>query len=140
LRRSLGQIRDSVSDNTCRDHQRTRLVQAYACAPGQAPATPPRSIAERDTWPTTVDDAARWILAELDAASTERLRVTEKSAVVELWVEWDSGLFEGLGLRRGNDKLLESCGGGRWIDREMCALRIGQAAWTLLQPARDGAR
>jgi integrase len=57
-------------DEPGKDERRTRVVEAYACAPGETPATPPMSVVERDTWPTTVDEAARRIVAALDKRHT----------------------------------------------------------------------
>lgn len=56
-------------DEPGKDKRNTRMAQAYACAPGETPASPPTSIVERDTWPTTVDEAARRIVAQLDDKS-----------------------------------------------------------------------
>ena len=42
-------------DEPGKDKRNTRMIQAYACAPGETPASPPASIVERDTWPTTVN-------------------------------------------------------------------------------------
>ena len=48
-------------DEPGKDERRTRLAQVYTCSAGETPAAPPTSEIERDTWPTTVDEAARRI-------------------------------------------------------------------------------
>jgi len=65
-------------DEPGKDKRSTRLVQAYICAAGETPASPPASTVERDTWPTTVDEAARRIAGALDNESKARVRLTKK--------------------------------------------------------------
>jgi hypothetical protein len=43
------------------------------------------------------------------------------------------GIRNSLGLWRGNDKLLASCGFGAKADPEACSMVIIEAVWTLLQ-------
>jgi hypothetical protein len=120
-------------DEPGKDKRRTRLVQTYPCAAGEEPAAPPKSTVERDTWPTTVDEAARRIVADLDDGSKARVRATRKDQLYQYDLGWDTGIRNSLGLWRGNDKLLESCGRGRRLDPEGCSRVIMEAAWSLLQ-------
>lgn len=95
---------------------------------------PPPSIVERDTWPTTVNEAARGIVAQLDDKSKELVRSTAKEQLIQYYSSWSPGIRNGLGLWRGNEKLLESCGRGTKMDPEACSMVIIEAVWTLLQP------
>lgn len=125
-------------DEPGKDKRNTRMVQVYACAPGETPTSPPPSIVERDTWPTTVDDAARWIVAQLEDKSKELVRTTAKDQLIKFHFDLGLSIRNGLGLWRGNDRLLESCRRGTTTDPEECSMVIIEAVWTLLQPpARD---
>jgi hypothetical protein len=126
-------------DEPGKDKRNTRMAQAYACAPGETPSSPPTSIVERDTWPTTVDEAARRIVAQLDDKSKELVRTTAKDQLIQFYSDWGRGIRNGLGLWRGNDKLLESCGRGTKADPEACSMVIIEAVWTLLQPPAPSA-
>jgi hypothetical protein len=105
----------------------------YSCAPGETPASPPTSSVERDTWPTTIDEAARRIVAQLDDKSKELVRTTVKEQLITFNFDWGRGIRNGLGLWRGNEKLLESCGRGTKAHPETCSMVIIEAVWTLLQ-------
>ena len=120
-------------DEPGKDKRRTRMVQAYTCAAGETPAAPPKSEVERDTWPTTVDEAARRIVDALDNESKARVRATRKDQLIQYYDGWGRGIRNSLGLWRGNEKLLESCGHGKRIDPEACSMVIIEAVWTLLQ-------
>jgi hypothetical protein len=120
-------------DEPGKDKRSTRVVQAYTCAAGEAPASPPKSTIERDTWPTTVDEAAKRIAVELDDESKARVRTTRKDQLIQFHHGWGMGIRNSLGLWRGNDRLLESCGGGRRAHPETCSTVIIEAVWTLLQ-------
>jgi hypothetical protein len=120
-------------DEGGKDDRRTRLVQAYACAHGETPAAPPKSEVERDTWPTTVDEAARRIFVELDAKSKERLHSTGKRDLISYLDGWGTGIRNAFGLWRGNEKLLASCGHGKRAGPEECSMVIMEAVWTLVQ-------
>jgi hypothetical protein len=130
-------------DEPGKDKRRTRLVQAYSCATGEVPAAPPKSVVERDTWPTTVDEAARRIAGALDAESKARVRAMKKDQLIKEidTFFWGMGIRNSLGLLRGNTKLLESCGHGRRADPDECSGIIIEAVWTLLQvPSIPSAR
>jgi hypothetical protein len=120
-------------DEPGKDKRSTRLVQAYTCAAGETPASPPTSTVERDTWPTTVDEAARRIVGALDSESKARVRTTKKDQLIQYHADWGMGIRNSLGLWRGNEKLLESCGQGRKIHPDECSMVIIEAVWTLLQ-------
>jgi hypothetical protein len=120
-------------DEPGKDKRNTRMIQAYACAPGETPASPPTSIVERDTWPTTVDEAARRLVAQLDDKSKELVRATAKDQLIRFYDGWGRGIRNSFGLWRGNEKLLESCGRGTKADPEACSMVIIEAVWTLLQ-------
>jgi hypothetical protein len=120
-------------DEPGKDERRTRLVQAYTCAAGETAAAPPKPAVERDTWPTTVDEAARRIVAALDDESKARVRTTNKDQLIQYQLGWGTGIRNSLGLWRGNEKLLESCGRGTGIGPEECSMVIIEAVWTLLQ-------
>jgi hypothetical protein len=120
-------------DEPGKDNRRTRLARAYACAAGETPAPPPGSLVERDTWPTTVDVAARRIVATLDSESKARVRATSKDQLVQYHLSWGMGIRNSFGLWRGNEKLLESCGGGKRVHPDDCSMVIIEAVWTLLQ-------
>jgi hypothetical protein len=120
-------------DEPGKDKRNTRMIQVYSCAPGETPASPPTSIVERDTWPTTVDEAARRIVAQLDDKSKELVRATAKEQLIKFYSDWGRGIRNGLGLWRGNKKLLESCGRGTKADPEACSMVIIETVWTLLQ-------
>jgi hypothetical protein len=123
------------------DKRRTRLVQAYACAAGETASSPPKSNVERDTWPTTVDEAAGRIVGELDFESKERVRSTKKDQLAQYYYfGWGTGIRNSLGLWRGNEKLLESCGGGKKADPEACSMVIIETVWTLLQAPKPEAQ
>ncbi|MBX7183618.1 MAG: hypothetical protein K1Y01_00595 [Vicinamibacteria bacterium] len=120
-------------DEAGKDKRRTRLVQAYACAPGESPAAPPRSAVERDGWPTTVDQAARQIVDEMSPEDKVRVRGTAKEQLIQFHHGWGTGIRNSLGLWRGNEKLLESCGKGKRAHPDECSMTIIEAVWTLLQ-------
>jgi hypothetical protein len=115
------------------DGRRTRLVQAYACAAGESPATPQASVVERDTWPPTVEAAARRIAASLDDQSRARVRSTKKGDLILFHHGWGTGIRNSLGLWRGNDKLLASCGHGKPVHPDDCSMVNIEAVWALLQ-------
>jgi hypothetical protein len=120
-------------DEPGKDKRSTRMVQAYACAAGEMPLTPPASIVERDTWPTTVDQAARQIAGALNEESKALVRGTKKEELFRYNFDWGMGIRNALGLWRGNDKLLDSCGNGTKADPESCSAVIIEAVWTVLQ-------
>jgi hypothetical protein len=120
-------------DEPGKDRRGSRLIQAYACAADEKPAAPPASTVERDTWPTTVADAARNIVSVLDEGSKARVRATKKEDLIQFHHGWGTGIRNELGLWRGNTKLLESCGGGKPVHPDSCSVVIIEAVWTLLQ-------
>jgi hypothetical protein len=120
-------------DEPGKDERRTRLVHAYPCAAGETPSSPPQSIVERETWPATVDEAARRIVGELDDESKQRVRSTKRDQLMQYYFGWGTGIRNSLGLWRGNEKLLESCGRGTRADPEACSMTIIEAVRTLLQ-------
>ena len=117
-------------DEPGQDGRRTRLVQAYQCAADESPATPPKSVVERDTWPTTRDEAALRIVEKLDEESRARVRAMKKEDLIQFHNSWGMGIRNEFGLRRGNQKLLESCGA---TDPDECSMVILGAVWQLLQ-------
>ena len=120
-------------DEPGKDDVSTRIVRAYPCAAGESPAAPPKAIVERDTWPTTVAEAAKRLAGELDEDSKQRVRATKKENLGQYYFGWGMGIRNSLGLWRGNDKLLASCGFGAKADPEACSMVIIEAVWTLLQ-------
>ena len=120
-------------DEGGKDKRRTRLVRAYTCAAGETPAPPPKSLVERDTWPTTVDEAARRIASEMNDESKARVRATKKDDLIRYHHGWGTGIRNSLGLWRGNVKLSESCGQGKWVHPDDCSMIIIEAVWSLLQ-------
>ena len=126
-------------DEPGKDKRNTRMIEAHSCAPGETPASPPTSIVERDMWPTTVDEAARRIAAQLNDEAKELVRTTANDQLIQFYSEWGRGNRNGLGLWRGNEKLLESCGRGTKADPEACSMVIIEAVWTLLQRPRADA-
>lgn len=126
-------------DEPGKDQRSTRVVHAYPCAPGETPAAPLKSTVERDTWPTTVDEAARLIAGELDDESKARVRTTKKDQLIEFHHGWGTGIRNSLGLWRGNEKLLESCGRGKKVHPDDCSMVIIEAVWTLLQAPKPEA-
>jgi hypothetical protein len=120
-------------DEQGKDGRRTRLVQAYTCPAGETPARPPKSEVERDTWPTTVDEAARRIASELNDDAKARVRGTKSDQLIQYHHGWGTGIRNSLGLWRGNEKLLESCGQGKRVHPDDCSMIIIEAVWTLLQ-------
>jgi len=123
-------------DEPGKDTHRTRLAEVYTCAPGESPAMPPASLIERDTWPTTVNEAAKRIVAAMNEDSKARVRTTKKEQLGQFDFGWGMGIRNSLGLWRGNEKLLESCGNGTKVDPEACSMVIIEAVWTLLQPLK----
>ena len=120
-------------DEAGKDKLSTRVVRAYTCAAGETPASPPTSTVERDTWPTTVSEAARQIAAALDNESRNRVRTTKKEQLIQYHHGWGTGIRNSLGLWRGNDELLESCGNGTKVHPDSCSMVIIEAVWALLQ-------
>ncbi len=127
-------------DEPGKDKLNTRMVQAYACATAETPALSPPSIVERDTWPTTVDEAARRIVARFDDRSKDLVRTTARDELMQFYSGWGRGIRNDFGLWRGNEKLLASCGGGAKMDPEACSMVIIEAVWTLLQAPSPGAQ
>jgi hypothetical protein len=120
-------------DEIGKDSRRTRLVQAYLCEAGESPSSPPKSVAERDIWPTSVDEAAREIARDLDDDSKARVRSTKKDDLIQYHHGWGTGIRNSLGLWRGNEKLLKSCGQGKVVHPDDCSMIIIEAVWRLLQ-------
>jgi hypothetical protein len=120
-------------DEPGKDKRSTRVVRAYSCPAGETPAAPPKAIVERDTWPTTVAEAAKRLVGQLDEDSKARVRATKKEDLGQYYFGWGMGIRNSLGLWRGNEKLLASCGGGTNADPEACSMVIIEAVWTLLQ-------
>jgi hypothetical protein len=126
-------------DEAGEDRRRNRLMHAYACAAGEKPAMPPKALRERDTWPTTVDEAARLIVSKLSPADKEKVRKTPESDLILFHHGWGTGIRNSLGLWRGNERLLASCarGQGQPVHPDDCSMQIIEAVWKLLQtPAR----
>lgn len=124
-------------DEPGKDKRRTRVVHAYIGAPGETPTRPPRSEVERSTWPTTVDEAARRIVAELDDESKALVRAMKKDQLIQFHLGWGMGIRNSFGLWRGNVKLIESCGKGRRLHPDECSMIIIEAVWALLQDPSD---
>jgi hypothetical protein len=120
-------------DEPGKDKRRTRLAQVYSCSPGETRAEAPTSVIERDTWPTTVDEAARRIVGALSDDSKARVRATGKDQLIQYHNDWGMGIRNSFGLLRGNEKLLESCGHGKRVDPGVCSAVIIETVWTLLQ-------
>lgn len=120
-------------DEAGEDKRRTRLVQAYSCKPDETPALPPKSVVERDTWPSNVDEAARLIAAELDDDFKARVRSTKQDDLILYHHSWGMGIRNSFGLWRGNEKLLKSCGQGKIAHPDECSMIIIRAVWELLQ-------
>ncbi|HEY8158640.1 MAG TPA: DUF6794 domain-containing protein [Methylobacter sp.] len=120
-------------DEIGKDKRRTRLVQAYVCTAGETPASPPKSVVERDTWPSSVDEAAKKIVGELDEDSKARVRLTKNDDLILYYQGWGTGIRNSLGLWRGNEKLLKSCGQGNVVHPDECSMIIIKAVWKQLQ-------
>ena len=120
-------------DEPGQDKRGPRVVQAYPCAAGETPDSAPASRVERDTWPTTVDEAARQIASAIDTESRDRIRATKKDQLIQYHHGWGMGIRNSLGLWRGNDKLLQSCGNGTRVHPDSCSMMIIEAVWALLQ-------
>lgn len=120
-------------DEIGKDKRRSRLVRVYACEPGEAPATPPKSVVEHDIWPKTVKEAASQIAGMLDDDSRERVRSTKKSDLIQYHHGWGTGIRNSFGLWRGNEQLLKSCGQGEIVHPDRCSMIIIEAVWDLLQ-------
>ncbi|HJU44875.1 MAG TPA: DUF6794 domain-containing protein, partial [Vicinamibacterales bacterium] len=120
-------------DEQGKDEASTRVLEAYPCAANETPALPPKAIVWRDTWPTTVDEAARRLVAELDEESKARVRGMKKDALAQFYFGWGTGIRNAFGLWGGNEKLLASCGGGTPAHAEACSMVIIEAVWSLLQ-------
>jgi hypothetical protein len=114
-------------------------MHAYACAAGEKPVMPPRALRERDTWPATVDEAARLIVSKMSPADKEKVRTTPQNDLIRFHHGWGTGIRNSLGLWRGNERLLASCAGGQGepVHPDDCSMQIIEAVWRLLQtPAR----
>ncbi|HSY40504.1 MAG TPA: DUF6794 domain-containing protein [Polyangia bacterium] len=120
------------------DDRRTRLIRAYDCPQGETPAAPPKAVVPRDTWPTTVDEAARQIIGRLDEKSKDRLRKDEKKNLIRYHLGWGMGIRNSFGLWQGNTKLLESCGGGKPIHPDDCSMIIIEAVWARVHGTDGG--
>ena len=118
------------------DKRRTRLVQAYECQEGEEPSAPLKSIRERDTWPTTVAEAARGIADGLDKEFREQVRRTAQTDLIQFHHGWGTGIRNHLGLRRGNEALLRSCGGGELVSPDDCSMKIIERVWEILRRRR----
>ena len=119
-------------DEPGKDKRRTRLVRACTCAADETPAPPPKSVVERDTWPTTVDEAAGRFANGLDQSMKRGVRKKLVGPIV-FREGWGVMIKKSYGLWRGNTKLLESCGRGKQVDAEECSMIIFEAVWKLLQ-------
>lgn len=120
-------------DEAGKDSRRTRLIWAYPCGDGETPCTPPKSIVERDTWPKTVNEAAMQIARELDDESKNRLRKVTKDDLIQYHLSWGMGIRNSLGLLRGNDELLKSCGNGKRVHPDNCSTIIMEAVWDIVR-------
>jgi hypothetical protein len=115
---------------------RTRVVQAYPCAQDEVPREPPRSVDERTTWPKTVDEAAREIAENLSEEDRATVGNTPRKDLIRFHHGWGTGIRNGLGLWRGNESLLSSCGKGKPVHPDDCSMVIIEAVWERLQPTR----
>ena len=61
------------------------------------------------------------------------MRTTPKDQLIQYHSDWGMGIRNSLGLWRGNEKLLESCGKGKKVQADECSMVIIEAVWTLLQ-------
>lgn len=124
-------------DESDQRSRRTRLVRFSPCAEGEVPAPLPKEIAEADTWPQSVDEAVDRLVRELDADSKAQISSLDEADLGRLHLGFGTGIRNNFGLWRGNDALLESCGGGKPVHPERCSSVIIQALW---QRLRSGAR
>ncbi|MGC4114496.1 MAG: hypothetical protein QM765_07770 [Myxococcales bacterium] len=115
--------------------RRTRIVHAYPCAKGEVPLEPPRGVDERSTWPKTVDEAARQIAEALSQEDRARVAKTKREDLILFHHGWGTGIRNELGLWRGNEALLRSCGKGQIVHPDDCSMVIIGAVWARLQPA-----
>lgn len=120
-------------DEAGKDSRRTRLIQAYSCETGEESVAPPKSIIERETWPKSVNEAAKKIVSELDDESKIRLQKTRKEDLTQYHLSWGMGIRNSLGLWKGNEELLNSCGNGKTIHPDNCSTVIMEAVWDILQ-------
>ncbi len=67
-----------------------------------------------------------------------RVRPTKKRDLILFHHRWGTGIRNSLGLWRGNEKLLASCGHGKPVHPDDCSIVSVETAWTLLQAGHAG--
>jgi hypothetical protein len=111
--------------------RRLRLLHARPCAPGETPAPLPAMRSVQSFWPTSVDEAAERLVAELDEASRKKVRETPRDKLLQFHMGWGMGIRNSFGLWQGNTPLLKSC--GEPLHPDACSTVIIEAVWERLQ-------
>jgi hypothetical protein len=85
-----------------------------------------------EKWPTTLSDAVKHITERLSEDDKRLLRETTKAGLIKFHHGWGTGIRNGFGLWRGNDKLIQSaCGNPCHPDN--ASMVIMEAVWAALQ-------
>jgi len=112
--------------------ERAWAIAARPCAEGERPQPFPPSRPLESFWPRTVETAAEYVLGNLNAESKANIRATPREDLILFHHGWGTGLRNELGLWRGNDALLKSCG-GEASDPDACSMQIIERVWERLQ-------
>jgi hypothetical protein len=85
-----------------------------------------------DKWPVTLAEAVADITAGMSEQDKQLLRATKKEDLIQFHHGWGTGIRNGFGLWRGNDKLIRSAC-GKPCHPDDASMVIIEAVWTAVQ-------
>jgi hypothetical protein len=101
------------------------LLCAHVWAADDVPLPP-------DKWPVTLAEAVADITAGMSEQDKQLLRATKKEDLIQFHHGWGTGIRNGFGLWRGNDKLIRSAC-GKPCHPDDASMVIIEAVWTAVQ-------
>jgi hypothetical protein len=85
-----------------------------------------------DKWPTTLAEAVADITGGMSEENKRLLRATKKEDLIQFHHGWGTGIRNGFGLWRGNDKLIKSAC-GKPCHPDDASMVIIEAVWAAVQ-------
>jgi hypothetical protein len=87
-----------------------------------------------ESWPTTLEEAIRQIIAQMPENDRDALRKMSRSSLLGLHFGLGMYIRNRYGLLQGNEELLRAaCGRDRLCDPDQASMRIVEAVWDALQ-------
>lgn len=124
-----------VWDEAGNDNRRIRAIDVRPCRTGESARAFEESGPPIAVWPKTVDEAVNTLEKDMIPADTlDQIRAMPRSDLIKLHFGLGMYIRNKLGLWRGNDALLKSCGD---VDPEDCSMQIIERLWDRLQKTRS---